>query len=295
MSYLKNRMNLILYTKFILPRVFERFNNMIVIGEKLNGFIPSVGRAIRAKDEVFLRDLAKRQEETGADYLDVCAAVDSEIEADTLRWLVELVQDASSLPLCIDSPNPQVLAEVLPYCKKEGIINSVSMEAGKIETLFPLIANTSWKVVALLCSNSGVPENTEGRILLFEQILASAKTYGLAESRLLIDPIVHTLSTDERSFSTFAECAKAIRARSSAVSIVSGLSNISYGLPARSVINHAFFVLAMQAGMNAAIMDVLDREIVGLLHATNALLGEDEYCMDYIGAFREGKFGTKKE
>jgi len=268
---------------------------MIVIGEKLNGFIPSVGRAIRDKDEVFLRDLAKGQEETGADYLDVCAAVDSEIEADTLRWLVELVQDASSLPLCIDSPNPQVLAEVLPYCKKEGIINSVSMEAGKIETLFPLIANTSWKVVALLCSNSGVPESAEGRILLFEQILAAAKTYGLAESRLLIDPIVHTLSTDERSFSNFAECAKAIRTRSSAVNIVSGLSNISYGLPARSVINHAFLVLAMQAGMNAAILDVLDREMVGLMHATNALLGSDEYCMDYIGAYREGKIGIKKE
>ena len=268
---------------------------MIVIGEKLNGFIPSVGKAIRAKDEAFLRDLAKRQEEAGADYLDVCAAVDSEIEADTLRWLVELAQDASSLPLCIDSPNPQVLAQVLPYCKREGIINSVSMEVGKIETLFPLIANSNWKVVALLCSNSGVPESAEGRVALFDQILASATSYGIAESRLLIDPIVHTLSTDERSFSTFAECSKAIRARSSAVHIVSGLSNISYGLPARPVINHAFLVLAMQAGMNAAIMDVLDREMVGLMHATNALLGEDEYCMDYIGAFREGKFGAKKE
>ena len=268
---------------------------MIVIGEKLNGFIPSVGNAIHAKDEAFLRDLAKRQEEAGADYLDVCAAVDSEIEAETLRWLVELAQDASSLPLCIDSPNPRVLAEVLPYCKKEGIINSVSMEAGKIESLFPLIANSNWKVVALLCSNSGVPESAEGRIVLFEQILALAKTYGIAESRLLIDPIVHTLSTDERSFSTFAECANAIRTRSNAVHIVSGLSNISYGLPVRSVINHAFLVLAIQAGMNAAIMDVLDREMVGLLHATNALLGADEYCMDFIGAFREGKIGIKKE
>ena len=76
--------------------------------------------------------------------------------------------------------------------------------------------------------------------------------------------------------------------------VVSGLSNISYGLPARSVINHAFLVLAMQAGMNAAIMDILDREMAGLLHATSALLGEDEYCMDYISAFREGKFGAKK-
>ena len=81
---------------------------MIVIGEKCNGFIPSVGKAIRTKDEAFLIDLVHRQEEAGADYLDVCAAVDSEIEAETLRWLVELAQGVTSLPLCIDSPNPQV-------------------------------------------------------------------------------------------------------------------------------------------------------------------------------------------
>ena len=268
---------------------------MIVIGEKCNGFIPSVGKAIRAKDEAFLIDLVQRQEEAGADYLDVCAAVDSEIEAETLRWLVELAQGVTSLPLCIDSPNPQVLAEVLPYCKKEGIINSVSLESGKIETIFPLVANTNWKVIALLCSNNGVPESAEGRIKLFEQIREAAGRYGIAENRMFIDPIVHTLSTDEQSFNTFAACAKEIRARASDMHVVSGLSNISFGLPARSVINHAFLVLAMQAGMNSAIMDILDREMAGLLHATSALLGEDEYCMDYISAFREGKFGVRKD
>ena len=267
---------------------------MIIIGEKLNGFIPSVGKAIRERDEAFLTDLAIRQEQAGADYLDVCAAVDADVEAETLLWLAQLAENASSLPLCIDSPNPAVLAEVLPHCKRAGIVNSVSMESGKIETIFPLIANTDWKVIALTCTNSGVPEHAEGRLALFEQILAAAKTYGIAENRLLIDPIVHTLSTDENALSTFATCAKEIRARAKDVRVVSGLSNISFGLPARSVINHAFLVLAIQSGMNAAIMDVLDREMVGLLHATNALLGEDEYCMDYITAFREGRFGQKK-
>ncbi len=268
---------------------------MLLIGEKLNGFIPSVGKAIRAKDEAFLRDLAVRQEAAGADYLDVCAAVDSEIEADTLRWLVELAEDASSLPLCIDSPNPQVLASVLPYCKRVGIINSVSMESGKIETLFPLIADTNWKVIALLCSNAGVPERAEGRLAIFAQIRAAAKDYGISEDRLLIDPIVHTLSTDETALSTFAECAGEIRKRSSKAHVVSGLSNISYGLPVRPLINHAFLLYAMQAGMNAAILDVLDREMIGLMHAGAALLGEDEYCMDYITAFRENRIGPLKD
>jgi len=267
---------------------------MIIIGEKLNGFIPSVGKAIRERDEAFLRDLAVRQEEAGADYLDVCAAVDAEVEAETLLWLAQLAESASSLPLCIDSPNPDVLAAVLPHCKRAGIVNSVSMENGKIETIFPLIKDTKWKVIALTCTSAGVPESAEGRIAIFEQIRTAARDYGIAEDRLLIDPIVHTLSTDEQSLATFAACAKEIRARANTAHVVSGLSNISFGLPARSVINHAFLVLAIQSGMNAAIMDVLDREMVGLLHATNALLGEDEYCMDYITAFREGLFGQKK-
>ncbi len=267
---------------------------MIIIGEKLNGFIPAVGKAIREKDEAFLRDLAVRQEQAGADYLDVCTAVDSELEAQTLLWLAQLAEDATDLPLCIDSPNPAVLAQVLPHCRRAGIVNSVSMESGKIETIFPLIANTRWKVVALTCSNAGVPENAEGRLAVFEQIRSAAKEYGIAEDRLLIDPIVHTLSTDERSLSTFAACAAQIRKSAPAIHVVSGLSNVSFGLPARALINHAFLVLAMRSGMDAAIMDVLDREMVGLLHATNALLGEDEYCMDYISAYREGRIGPQK-
>ncbi|NLI53116.1 MAG: dihydropteroate synthase [Clostridiales bacterium] len=267
---------------------------MLLIGEKLNGFIPSVGKAILARDETLLRDLAVRQEEAGADYLDVCAGGDSEAEAESLLWLARLAEDATSLPLCVDSPNPSVLAYVLPQLKREGIVNSVSMESGKIETLFPLIAETGWKVVALLCSNAGVPQSAKGRLDLFEQIFNAAKQYGIAESRLLIDPVVHTLSTDEDALKTFAACAREIRARSASIHVVSGLSNISFGLPARPLVNHAFLVLAMQAGMNAAIMDVLDREMVGLVHATNALLGEDEYCMDYITAFRENRIGPSK-
>ena len=111
----------------------------------------------------------------------------------------------------------------------------------------------------------------------------------------MIDPILHSLAMDESALSTFTACTQEIRARSKEVHIVSGLSNVSFGLPARAQINRAFLVLAMQSGMNAAIMDVLDREMVGLLHATNALLGEDEYCMDYITAFREGRIGPKKD
>jgi len=265
---------------------------MIIIGEKLNGFIKRTAEAIQSRDEAYLKSIALQQELSGADYLDVCAA-DGEHEADTLRWLASLAEEASSLPVCLDSPNPNTISAVLPFCSRPGIINSVSLEPGKIETLFPLLANTEWKFVVLLCSNAGVPDSVAGRMELFERMLASAKEYQIDESRLFIDPVLHSLATEESSFETFAACAQEIRKRSSRVHIVSGLSNVSFGLPERSWINRAFLVLAMQAGMDSAILNPLDNELMSLMYATRALLGEDEYCMDYITAYREGRFGTK--
>lgn len=264
---------------------------VIIIGEKLNGFIKATAEAISTRDEAYLKELALLQEQAGADYLDVCAA-DGEREVETLRWLVSLAQSASDLPICLDSPNPDSIAAVLPLCKRAGIVNSVSLEPGKIETLFPLVADSEWKIIALLCSNAGVPESVSGRMELFERILDEAKRYGIDESRLLIDPVLHSLATDDSSFATFAACAREIRSRSKLVHIVSGLSNISFGLPARALVNRAFLVLAMQAGMDCAILNPLDRELTGLLYAARALLGEDEYCMDYISAFREKRFGA---
>lgn len=265
---------------------------MLLIGEKLNGFIKRTAEAIANRDEAYLMDLALRQEQAGADFLDLCAA-DGDHEVEVLRWLVSVAERASSLPVCLDSPNPETIASVLPLCKKPGIINSVSLETGKIETLFPLLAKSEWKIIALLCSSAGVPDTVEGRMDLFDQILSAAKQHGIGEGRLLIDPILHSLATEETAFETFAGCAREIRRRSNRVHIVSGLSNISFGLPARPLINRAFLVLAMQAGMDSAILNPLDGELMGLLNATRALLGDDEYCMDYITAFREGRFGTK--
>ncbi len=267
---------------------------MLIIGEKLNGFIPAVKTAINGRDEAYLKNLAIAQERSGADYLDICAAVDNDAEVETLEWLIRLAEGSSSLPVCIDSANPDAIAAVLPQCKRTGIVNSVSMESGKVETIFPLIADTGWKCIALLCSNSGIPDSVGDRIRIFEDILEQAKAYGISEDRLLIDPIVRTLSTDETALTTFAACTREIRARSKDVRVVSGLSNISYGLPARTLINHAFLILAMQSGMDSAILDPTDREMIGLMHAAQSLLGEDEYCMDYISAFRENRIGPLK-
>lgn len=264
---------------------------MIIIGEKLNGSIPSMAKAIREKDAATIRDCAKRQVEAGADYLDVCASVEVEYEVETLKWLIDLVQEVTDVPICVDSPSPHSCVAALPFCNKPGIVNSVSMEGGKIDVIFPVIAKSKWDCVALLCDEKGIPDSVERRLEVFEAIMKKAKEYKIDPSRLHIDPLVETLATQETALTTFVECAREIKKRYPTVHVTSGLSNISFGLPARKLINQTFMVLAVNAGMDSAIMDPTNRDLLGMMYAAKALLGEDEYCLEYISAFKEGRIG----
>jgi len=264
---------------------------MIIIGEKLNGSIPSMAKAIREKDEKYIRDCAKRQAEAGANYLDVCASVEVEFEIQTLKWLIDLVQEVTDIPICIDSPSPDSCVAVLPFCKKVGLVNSVSMEGEKIDAIFPVIADTQWECVALLCDAKGIPNSVEKRLEVFENIMKRAKEFNIDPSRLHIDPLVETLSTNEAALTTFAECAREIKKRYPTIHVTSGLSNISFGLPARKLINQAFMVLAVNAGMDSAIIDPTNRDLLGMIYAAKALSEKDEYCLEYISAFREGLIG----
>ena len=126
---------------------------MIIIGEKINGSIPSVAKAIQEKNADWIRDLARKQTEAGATFIDVCASVEDDIEVETMKWLIDLVQEVTDLPIAVDSPNPHTCVACMEFCNKPGMINSVSMEGDKIETVFPVLAkpeNEKWEVAALL-------------------------------------------------------------------------------------------------------------------------------------------------
>lgn len=260
---------------------------MIIIGEKLNGSIPSVAKAIADKDENLIKERARKQAEAGATFLDVCASVEEEIEVETLKWMIDLVQEVTDTPICVDSPSARSCVAAIPFCKRPGLVNSVSLEGDKIDTIFPVIADTDWECVALLCDNDGIPDSVERRMKVFHGIMEKAKEYNIAPSRLHIDPLVVTLSTDQTALTVFADCCRQIKAEYPDIHITSGLSNISFGLPARKNINQAFMVLAMNAGMDSAIVDPTNKNMIGMIHATNALLERDEFCLNYINAFKE--------
>ena len=261
---------------------------MIIIGEKLNGSIPSVAKAIAEKDADLIRERARMQAEAGATFLDVCASVEEAVEVETLKWMIDLVQEVTDTPICVDSPSARSCVAAIPFCKRPGLINSVSLEGDKIDTIFPVIADTDWECVALLCDNDGIPDSVERRMKIFFGIMEKAKQYGIAPSRLHIDPLVVTLGTDQTALTVFADCCRRIKYEYPEIHITSGLSNISFGLPVRKNINQAFMVLAMNAGMDSAIVDPTNKNMIGMIYATNALLERDEYCLQYID-----KFGNK--
>ncbi len=263
---------------------------MIIIGEKINGFVPRTGQAIEEKDGDYIQMIAKQQSEAGADFLDCCPATDVGA-LETMKWMVDLIEEVSDTPICLDSPGADVLVESFGFVSRPGMINSVSIAGDKIEKIFPLIKGTDWKVVAMLDDEEGIPETAEGRVDCFKRLLGKMEEYDIKPDQVFIDPLVETLGTNEESLITFAKVCRDARELCPDIHITSGLSNISFGLPSRKSINMGFMVLAMQAGMDSAIVDPLNRDMMGLIYATDALLGNDEYCMEYLTAYREGLFG----
>ncbi|MCD8335956.1 MAG: methyltetrahydrofolate cobalamin methyltransferase [Lachnospiraceae bacterium] len=271
---------------------------MIIIGEKINGSIPSVAEAIAKRDAEFIKARAIAQTEAGATYIDCCASVPEAQEVETLHWMIDCIQEVTDLPISVDSPSPAVLAEAYKFCKCPGIFNSVSGEGSKIDTIFPIMAqpeNKGWEVIALLSDDTGIPKNAADRLKVFDKIMAKAKEYGISPSRLHIDPLVEMLCTSENGIETNTEVIRSVREQYPSIHITAAISNISFNLPVRKLINYGFLVLAMNAGLDSAIMDPTNRDMLGLVYSTEALLGLDDYCMEYIGAYREGLIGPVKK
>ena len=265
---------------------------MIIIGEKINGSIPRTATAIADKNEKFIRSLAKKQAAARANYLDVCASVSPDKELETMKWLIDIVQSETDVPICLDSPNANIFKEAMGFCKKPGMINSVSLEGDKIEQVFPVIAGTEWNVVALLCDNTGIPKDAAQRISIFREILKKAESFKIDPSRIFVDPVVEMLCTSEDGIATITETIKTVKEICPPVHITSGASNISFNLPMRKFINRGFIILCMGAGMDSAIIDPTNEDMLALIYASEALLGRDEMCMEYISAYRDGLFGA---
>ena len=260
---------------------------MIIIGEKINGAIPGVKTAIERRDERAIIDLAIRQTEAGAHYLDVCAGTAPEVEYEALRWMIDVVQDAVETPLCIDSPDVGTIVKVLKYVKREGIVNSVSDEGEECDVLFPLLKGTGWQVIAQTMDEDGIPESSGERFAITERIIDKAAKYDIMPDRVHVDPLVAAISADNQSVLKFIESTAAIKDAYPAVKITAAISNISFGMPLRKVLNQHFYALAVYAGLDSAVLDPCDSGLMTSILAVEALLGRDRHCRGFTNYYRK--------
>lgn len=263
---------------------------MLIVAERINAARKPIREALERRDAAFLLEEAKKQEAAGVHFLDVNAGTEAEEEIANLPWLVELLQDAVDIPLCLDTANVKALEKALAvYKKKEVMINSFTAEPHRIEGVLPLAQSFGAYVVGLAMGDGGIPESVADRLKLVERLVRAVDDYGIPRERLFIDPLVVPIGTDQRQGRLFLETLQALKREFPDVRTICGLSNISFGMPNRRLLNRAFLALCIGYGLDAAIIDPLDRELMSVLFASLALLGKDEFCMNYIAAYRAGK------
>lgn len=269
---------------------------MIIIGEKINGAIPSIKKAIAERNEALIIERTIAQVNAGAHFLDCAPSTATEIEYDTMVWLIHLMQRVTEVPLCIDSPNARLLARILEedHVSKPGMVNSVNEEGDKCEIIFPLIAGSAWHVVGLTCDQNGIPSDPEKKIDIAKRIIDKAVKYGVALEQLHIDPCVMAIATMPSSMKDFERCIRGIHDYAPNVKVTGAISNISFDMPARKYVNANCMAYAIAAGLDSAIMDPCNVDMISTIYACEALTMRDKGGRKYNRAYRQGKIGPPK-
>jgi len=262
---------------------------MIIVGEKINSTLKSIRPAMENRDEQAIIDLAKKQHDAGASYIDLNAGMFHDTEVEVMEWLVKTVQSAVNVPLCIDTPNPEAIKRALMVNKNpKPMINSITAEKERFSSISPLLNEYKASVVALCMDDSGMPETADERVKIAHGLIDSLVKLGMKLDDIYIDPMIRPIGTGSHYGVVAIETIRKVKRDFPEVHIMCGLSNISFGLPARRSINQVFLVSAMNAGMDGAILDPLDKKLMTFLYACEAVLGLDEYCVNYLEKFREG-------
>lgn len=263
---------------------------MIIIGENINATIPRVKQMIMDHDGDSLVELARRQEAAGVDILDVNVGTGegtAETEIGDMKWLVGLLSKSVRCKLCIDSADPSVLeAGIDAGGEHVGMVNSVKATEASIAEMMPLAADKGLPLIALCMDESGIPKDAETRLKACEKILKGAEAHGMPVENLYIDPLVMPVSTDITQGTTTLETHKGIKEHFPGVKTVLALSNISFGLPRRTLINQAMAHMAQYIGVDALLINPLDQALMIAIKAGEAVLGRDRHCRKYSRAAR---------
>ena len=261
---------------------------MIIIGEKPNSSIPSTLEAMRDPDGTRLKALILRQAECGAEYIDINTALLKEQELEKQKEFIELVIGLTECKIMLDSPDPDVLEAALGYVggRRKVIINSINCD-GCGGSLAGFAAENGAGVVLMPMKNGEIPQSAEERLKNAELGVGKLIESGLKPSNIYVDAIVQTAAAEREAPKVTLETIRLIKENLPSVNIIAGLSNVSFGLPKRANMNAAFFCMAAYAGLSAVICDPVNPLLRLSAAASDAILGEDEFCIGYIGTVRD--------
>ena len=260
----------------------------VVIGERINPTgKKKLQAALRAGDMDYVLNEAFQQEEAGAHILDVNVGLPGLDEPAVLTQTVEAIQAVTGLPLQLDTSNPEAMEAALRRYNGKPLINSVNGKEESLAAILPLVKKYGGGLVCLTLDDDGIPTDADGRLAIAEKIVRRAEAMGIPRRELLIDGLTMPVSAGGENAKVTLETLRRAKAELG-VKTALGVSNVSFGLPKREVLNQNFFTMALQAGLDGAIINPKSGAMLGAYHAYRALMGLDEQCGAYMAAFQEG-------
>ena len=265
---------------------------MLIVGEKINATRKRIGEACNQRDAELIIQTVTEQAEAGANYIDVNAGLAGK-EVQTMEWLLELVQKTTDLPIMLDSSDVEAMKKGLQLAKQKPIVNSISMEKERLASFTPLLKEHDCGVVGLCVSDAGMPSGVDDRLATAEALIEHLiKTCGKKIEDIYLDLAVFPVSAEPKAPMDLAMAIEKIMAKYPGVHTIAGLSNVSFGLPERRLLNLSFLTILISRGLDAAICDPNCPGLQATIAAAELLSNRDEFAMNYITAHREGKLAT---
>ncbi|HDY66527.1 MAG TPA: methyltetrahydrofolate--corrinoid methyltransferase [Candidatus Scalindua sp.] len=260
---------------------------MITIGERINGMFRDVKNAIKDKNASVIQEIAKKQTEAGATYLDINVGTAAADQLDAMRWLVEVTQEAVKTPLALDSQKLEVIKAGLEVVKNEVMINSAQGEPEALDEYMPLAKEHNAALICLTMNKAGVPQNVDTRIEIAATIVEKATEHGMDMEKIFIDPIILPVNVDQKQPAYMLEVFSQVKLLSDPPPhITVGLSNFSQGTKEKSLLNRTMLIMAIAAGLDTALMDVLDKDLMDTAICAEMILNKQIYSDSFLKAAR---------
>jgi 5-methyltetrahydrofolate corrinoid/iron sulfur protein methyltransferase len=261
---------------------------MFIIGELINGMYVSIAKGIRAKDKSVIQKCALDQIAAGADALDVNCGPASKQPLEDIQWLVKAIEEVTDKTIVLDSSKPAVIESGLKAVTNKVMINSTTADAQKLAALVPLAIQYKAKLIGLAMNTKGVPQDKDQRLELAATVVATCVEYEFPIEDLYLDPIVMPVNVSQGAMADILESIREFKIISEpSPKTVVGLSNVSQGTHHRGLINRTFLTMAVAFGLDAAILDPLDKDLMDALITAELIVNKQIYCDSYLDAYRK--------